>query len=122
MKRDADGEDPRFVKVMEAFAADSKLAPIIDAYAASKMTGRGNKFGSNGLKVNGKLFAMVVRGNLVVKLPKDRVSGIVAAGRGENFDPGHGRKMKEWLTVVSPKLSWVDLAREAHGYVSGRKR
>ena len=58
----------------------------------------------------------------MVKLPKDRVDAIVAAGRGENFDPGHGRKMKEWLTVVSPKLSWVDLAREAHDFVEGRKR
>jgi len=117
-----DGDDPRFVKVMDAFAADPKLAPIIDAYAASKMTERGNTFGSNGLKVNGKLFAMVVKGNLVVKLPKDRVDAIVAAGRGENFDPGHGRKMKEWLTVTSPKLSWVDLAREAHDFVDGKKR
>ena len=122
MKPDADQEDPRFVKVIAAFAADPKLAPIIDAYTASKMTGRGYKFGSNGLKVNGKLFAMVVRGHLVVKLPEARVDAIVAAGQGENFDPGHGRKMKEWLTVLGPKLSWLDLAREAHDFVKGSKR
>lgn len=30
--------------------------------------------------------------------------------------------MKEWLTVLSPKLSWVELAREAHAFVNGRKR
>jgi hypothetical protein len=26
------------------------------------------------------------------------------------FDPGHGRLMKEWLTVTSAKASWIDLA------------
>jgi hypothetical protein len=30
--------------------------------------------------------------------------------------------MKEWLTVMSPKASWIDLAREAHDFVSAKKR
>src|SRR5438270_10205567 len=75
------------------------------------------KFGSNGLKVKGKLFALFTQGTLVVKLPKARVDELVGAKIGRRFDPGHGRLMKEWLAVTSRKASWVDLAREAHDYV-----
>jgi len=113
----APDDDPRFVSVINAFAADPKLAPVVDAYAASKNQ-HGRKFGSNGLKVNGKLFAMVTKGKLVVKLPKERVDALVASRAGENFDPGHGRKMKEWVSITSSKLSWPDLAREAHDFVN----
>jgi len=31
-----------------------------------------------------------------VKLPKRRVAELVEAGEGQPFDPGRGRKMKEW--------------------------
>ncbi len=54
----ADREDPRFAAVIDALAAEPRFAAVINAYAASKKEG-GRKFGSNGLKVNGKLFAMV---------------------------------------------------------------
>lgn len=75
-------------------------------------------FGSSGLKVGGKVFAMLVKGNLVVKLPKERVDALVASGKGEHFDPGHGRLMKEWVTVGSgAEAAWVALAREAKGFV-----
>ncbi len=50
---------------------------------------------SNVLSVNGKIFAMLVRGKLVVKLPKQRVDGLVAGRAATYFDPGHGRLMKQ---------------------------
>jgi hypothetical protein len=28
------------------------------------------------------------------------------------FDLGRGRKMKQWLSITSPALSWVELAKE----------
>jgi TfoX/Sxy family transcriptional regulator of competence genes len=52
-----------------------------------------------GLKTNGKFFAMVVKDELVVKLPRERVDELVAGGKGRRFDPGHGRLMKEWATL-----------------------
>lgn len=119
----ADGDDPRFTAVVRALAADPRFAAVIEAFLAGKTSGRGKKFGSNALKVDGKIFAMVSsRGNLVVKLPKERVDAIVASRGGDYFDPGHGRLMKEWASITSPELSWVDLAREAHDHVKRARR
>ena len=39
-------------------------------------------FGSSALKVNNKIFAMLVGGKLVVKLPRQRVDALIAAGEG----------------------------------------
>jgi hypothetical protein len=109
-------DDPRLAKLLAVFRADPALAPVIDAFERANGQ-HGRKFGSNGLKVNGKLFALFTQGTLVVKLPKDRVAELVATKVGRQFDPGHGRLMKEWLTVTSAKASWIDLAKEAHDYV-----
>lgn len=109
-------KDPRVDKLLRALRSDPKLAPIVDAFEKSKP--RGRKFGSNGLKVDGKLFALFTQGTLVVKLPKDRVLALVASGVGKPFNPGHGRLMKEWLTVTSAKASWVGLAKEAYRFVN----
>src|SRR5689334_12693011 len=72
------------------------------------------RFGSNGLKVNGKIFAMLAQSTVVVKLPKERVDALVAAGAGEHYDPGHGRRMKEWIALHGDTRRWLALAREAH--------
>jgi hypothetical protein len=110
--------DPRVERLLRALRADARLAPIASAYEKETAT-PGRKFGKNGLKTKaGKLFALFTQDTLVVKLPKDRVAALVAEGVGTPFDPGHGRLMKEWLTVVSPEASWLDLAREAHAFVS----
>lgn len=80
------------------------------------------RFGSSALKVDGSIFAMLVRGHLVVKLPRERVSQLIQDGRGSSFDAGKGRPMKEWLTVeVLDTDTWLTLAREALGFV-GRMR
>jgi hypothetical protein len=57
-------------------------------------------FGSTGLKTHGKTFAMLVNGRLVVKLPRERVEELLAAGAGDRFDPGHGRLMREWVSLA----------------------
>ena len=78
----------------------------------------GKGFGSSGLKVNGKLFAMISsRGQFVVKLPRKRAEEVVRSGKGEPFDPGHGRLMKEWVAFDGLQCAWPDLAREAYEYV-----
>jgi hypothetical protein len=116
-----DALDPRVVRLIAALGADAGLAASARDFEARKAAG-GRKFGSNGLRVNGKLFALFTQGTLVIKLPRDRVAALGAAKIGKPFDPGHGRLMKEWLAVTSPKASWIDLAREAHAFVRGRSR
>ena len=37
---------------------------------------------------------------LVVKLSQDRVDELLAAGAGDRFDPGHGRLMREWISLA----------------------
>jgi hypothetical protein len=79
-------------------------------------------FGSSALKTNGKIFAMLdSKGKFVVKLPRQQVDALVAAGQGERFDPGHGRLMKEWLAVdpVS-EVEWLSLAKDALEYVASK--
>ena len=75
---------------------------------------------SLGLRVDGKIFAMLVRGSLVAKLPAERVAELVSSGRGQHFDPRRdGRLMKEWVVLDGPRPPWLDVAREAYRFVSG---
>lgn len=67
-------------------------------------------------KVDGKTFAMIVRGALVVKLPRERVAELLASDVGCRFESG-GRVMKEWVTIAHGP--WVELAREARRFVGG---
>jgi TfoX/Sxy family transcriptional regulator of competence genes len=98
---------------------DARLAKIAKAFAAEKRVSVGKLFASVGLKVDGKIFAMVVKGRLVVKLPKERVDALVASGAAERFDPGHGRLMREWASFGEGGPAWLSLAREAHAFVGG---
>ena|SRR5215470_5025575 len=100
----------------------ASFEPIVAAFAGDQQVGCGRMFGSNAvLNVNGKIFAMQVRAKLVVKLPKPRVNELVRSGKGQYFDPGHGRLMKEWAVIDSPETEWVGLAKEAYRFVKSRK-
>ena len=104
---DMAGEE-RFAALVEAMLG---LADTTDAVAG---TGPQRGFGSTSLKTNGKIFAMLVQGQLVVKLDRRRVDALVSSGDGERFDPGHGRLMKEWLVVESASDDdWLALATES---------
>jgi len=80
-------------------------------------------FGSTSLKTGGKIFAMLVKDRLVVKLPAARVEELVAGAAGARFDPGHGRIQKEWLAVHgSDPVQWRALAIESETFVAKRLR
>ncbi|TCK21629.1 hypothetical protein [Pseudonocardia endophytica] len=76
-------------------------------------------FGSAALTTGRKIFAMLVGGRLVVKLPAARVAESIADGTGERFEGSRGRPMKEWLTVADT-ADWSAIAREAHAFVARR--
>jgi TfoX/Sxy family transcriptional regulator of competence genes len=111
-------QDRRFVALCKTLATDPRYAGTLSEHAANRASPTKRRFGSNALKVNGKIFAMMSQDTLVVKLPRARVDELVDGGFGKRFDPGHGRLMKEWLAVSAPTRLWATLVREAHDFVS----
>lgn len=95
----------------------SEWKAVVDAFAKDRQVTCGKMMSAVGLKVKGKIFAMMWRGKLVVKIRKPRVDTLVSAGKGENFDPGHGRLMKEWIAVPPGNVPWIELAKEAYEFV-----
>jgi len=80
----------------------------------------GGGFGRSALRYEKKIFAMFVRGRLVLKLPARRVDALVAEGEGVRFDANKGTPMKEWLSLDPDSgLEWVKLAQEALGFARG---
>jgi hypothetical protein len=105
--------------------AERRFAAIVEALSSEPgvSVGAGKKgFGSSALKVGDKIFAMVSsKGQFVVKLPKPRVDSLVASGVGKQFDPGHGRLMKEWWALEpTSEEDWLALATEAMQFVGRR--
>jgi hypothetical protein len=84
--------------------------------------GDGRGFGAGALKVDGRIFAMLSRGTLVVKLPRTRVDELVGEGAGTRFEPGTGRVMREWLALraTADDARWRAVAREALVFVGRR--
>ena len=79
-------------------------------------------FGASGLSVGRKTFAMLHRGELVVKLDPARCKGLVEGGIATFFDPGHGRLMKAWVGIGPAHANlWTSLAAEARAYVAALK-
>jgi hypothetical protein len=74
----------------------------------------GSGFGRSALRWEGKIFAMLVRGRLVVKLPAARVDALTGDGDGVRFDADKGTPMKEWFSLdPASGLPWLPLAQEA---------
>jgi hypothetical protein len=80
-------------------------APIAKAHLASRGVTGGTGFGNNeGLRISGKIFAM-----------------LVGSGVAERFDAGKGRPMKEWASVApSASRRWRALVDKARAFVGGR--
>jgi hypothetical protein len=109
--------EEHFAMLVEELRSHPDVSPPAESSQSKK------KFGSSALKVKHKIFAMLVEGKLVVKLPEQRVDALIVSGVGEPFDPRHdGRLMKEWVTVgPTSEEQWLELAREAMEFVaSGR--
>lgn len=101
---------------------DPRLQAISRLFTKEPRVSLGRLFSAVGLKVDGKIFAMVARGALVVKLPKARVDELVAARAGHRFEPGPGHVMKEWISMTASKPDAATLGREAFAYVSSLSR
>jgi hypothetical protein len=106
--------EPRATELFQAIAAEYLGRPGVSV---------GRIFHNEGLTINGKLFAMVVRGRLVVKVPAAQATTLIAEGRGVAFEPSPGRRLREWVMVEPPEEGddedgWPALVDDAHRYVA----
>jgi TfoX-like protein len=93
---------------------------VVAELCADPAVERTQMMGMPSLKLGGKLFGGTWGGELVVKLGRERVDELIAAGRAAPFDPsGRGRPMKDWALVHEPADDWLALAEEARDGVRG---
>ncbi|QIG38883.1 TfoX/Sxy family protein [Microbacterium sp. 4R-513] len=92
--------------------------PIAEEYLTRDGVDIGAMFGSEGLRIRGKVFAFVgFAGGLVVKIPATRADEVEAAGTGHRMEM-RGRPAKEWVVVpTSSPEAWAPLMAEAFAFV-----
>lgn len=79
----------------ELFAAASERL-----LASSTSVCSGRMLHAPGLRTGAKFFAFVSQGDLFVKLPAERVSGLLANGDGRPCELRQGSPMREWVRLV----------------------
>lgn len=87
---------------------------LADVLIAEGKAERGTMMRMECLRVHGKFVAGVAfDGELVVKLSKERVSELVANGKGQAFAPA-GKVFKEWVAFPAyNRKQWDTMIREA---------
>lgn len=121
MKKTITKQKARRVAAAAPTAGEALFASVIDSLVGQPKITQAKMFGATGLKVGDKVFSMVHKGRLVVKLPAERVAALIKSGDGMPFDPGHGKLMREWVAVKPmAKGVWIKLAEEARDFVGSK--
>lgn len=100
-------------------AAHARLESLAGPYEARPDVAWGRMFGSTGLALRGKIFAVATHdGRLMVKIPEARAEQRIAAGECEGMVM-RGRRMREWVvaSLDAPDAIWTGLLDEAHSYL-----
>jgi hypothetical protein len=104
-------------------SADDLYRDLAKHYGAPAGSLPGRGFGSSALKADGKIFASLSHGRLLIKLPAERVKALVEAKLGEPFSTGPGRVKKEWVTIAPASApEWARLSEEARRYVLSKAK
>ena len=96
--------------------AEERLA---DHFIGRPDVGRKKAFGRDCLTVGGKIFVVFRLGEIVVKLPIEVGTELIAAGEAGQFEPAPGRAMKSWFTFGQEvdEARWIELAELGFEYV-----
>lgn len=100
-------------------AAHALFDPIAQRHLADDDIDMGRMFGTEGLRVRGKVYAFVGHdGDLIVKVPAERVTELTEAG-GAAPMVMRGRPLREWVTVGpgAGAARWAALVGEARAFV-----
>lgn len=107
-------------------AAQALYATLAAVELARPDVSSGRSLRSGTLTVGGKMFAFLSEDRLIVKLPADRASGLIATTDAVPYEAG-GRLMKEWVSIPLPEDAeeWRTVLAEAYEHVralaSGQK-
>jgi hypothetical protein len=99
--------------------AEEAFAAIAGRLRGEPDITEGTGFGRRpGLRSGGKIFAMLIGDEIVVKLPAERCAELVAGGLARPFDRGKGTPLREW--VMARTGDWDALADEALAFARDR--
>ncbi|MEQ1787717.1 MAG: hypothetical protein ABL966_11735 [Acidimicrobiales bacterium] len=99
---------------------EARFWALAEPMLAQGGVSRSTMMGLPCLRIDGQFFGSFDRrtGDLLVKLPEDRVEHLVEAGRAHPFAPA-GRRFREWAAVSpSRRRSWPALLEEALAFVA----
>ena len=105
---------------------DSPFLDLFDEVAIAALAHpdvtTGTMMGFPCLRVGGAFFASCDHrtGDLIVKLPRDRVAGLIDSGIGKPFAPA-GRTFREWVLIDDrDEARWTELVDEARRFVAAQ--
>ena len=104
---------------------DIPFTPIVQKMLKERGVTQAKMFGASGLKIGRKMFAMSVKGELIIKLPKERVDILIASKQWKQFYHlfNKSRLMKEWVSIGHKhKSKWFKLVQEAKDFVASTQK
>lgn len=99
------------VSLSDGEALFTQLAALYATPQTKYPVERAKLFGFDCLRTNGKVFAKLHNGHLVMKLPANRIKALVASGQVGQYEH-RGSVLKEW-GIISTSGDIIALAEEA---------
>jgi hypothetical protein len=98
----------------------SDLKTLAALFSEDPRVVEGKWFGKICLKIDGKAFAVLFKGDVAFKLPEDARTEALQIEGAHLFDPrGKGNPFKEWVQIPAEHAAeWPMLARLALEFVS----
>lgn len=111
---------PKSKSTVTPTSGEKLFAKLAIFYAAADThVERVKLFGFDCLRVDGKVFAKLHNGNLVMKLSPKRVASLIDSGLVGTYE-SRGRLMKEWVVIAAATKDIVALAEESRSFAASK--